>query len=126
VCDEWLNSREAFFEWAVKNGYEDGLEIEKIDNDGDYSPENCRFITHFENQHNRQPTRRTNASGYNGISHIKKGKPGYRAYITSMTISGKKSIHIGCYHTKKAALEARNKYIRDNNLPHQQQDYHGE
>lgn len=52
VCAEW-QSFQNFFEWAMQSGYEDGLEIDRIDNDGDYSPENCRWITHQENCRNR-------------------------------------------------------------------------
>ena len=51
VCDEWF-SYSAFEEWALGNGYQCGLEIDRIDNDGDYSPDNCRWITHAENLQN--------------------------------------------------------------------------
>lgn len=45
VCDEWLNSFEAFRDWALQNGYQDGLSIERIDVNGNYCPANCCFIT---------------------------------------------------------------------------------
>ena len=48
VCDEWLKF-ENFYEWAIKNGYKEGLSIDRIDNDGEYSPKNCRWITIEEN-----------------------------------------------------------------------------
>ena len=44
VCDEWRNNTEKFIEWAVNNGYELGLTIERYDTDKGYSPENCTFI----------------------------------------------------------------------------------
>lgn len=49
LCDEWLNSPETFIKWAYSNGYAQGLEIDRIDNDGDYTPDNCRFIPHMIN-----------------------------------------------------------------------------
>lgn len=53
ICAEWINNSSAFIEWAILNGYSEELEIDRIDNDGDYSPENCRWVTHEENCRNR-------------------------------------------------------------------------
>lgn len=52
VCDEWRKSFLSFREWALSNGYKKGLEIDRINNDGDYEPNNCRFVTHTENMRN--------------------------------------------------------------------------
>lgn len=49
VCDEWVNNSRAFVLWALENGYKPGLTIDRIDNDGDYEPGNCRFVTRSEN-----------------------------------------------------------------------------
>ena len=57
VCDEWLQDYNKFESWALENGYKPGLAIDRIDNDGDYSPENCRFITPAENNQNRCTSR---------------------------------------------------------------------
>lgn len=55
VCDEWL-SYPSFYEWAISNGYEKGLSIDRIDNNGNYSPQNCRFTTMKEQQRNKRNT----------------------------------------------------------------------
>ncbi len=49
VCQEWANSFEAFYKWAMAHGYADNLQIDRIDNDGDYTPDNCRWIPQSEN-----------------------------------------------------------------------------
>lgn len=53
VCDEWKNNSSAFFDWALSHGYKDDLQIDRIDNNGDYEPSNCRFVTLQENCRNR-------------------------------------------------------------------------
>lgn len=49
VCDEWDKSYLKFKEWALQNGYKDNLTIDRINNDGNYEPSNCQWITLSEN-----------------------------------------------------------------------------
>jgi hypothetical protein len=55
ICDEWITF-EPFMEWAIANGYKDGLQIDRINNNGDYCPSNCHFVTPKENSRNRSTT----------------------------------------------------------------------
>ncbi len=56
MCDEWKNFIN-FYTWAVNNGYTDALTIDRIDNKGPYSPENCRFISNNVQQLNKSNSR---------------------------------------------------------------------
>ncbi len=63
VCKEWADSFECFFAWAMKAGYQKGLQIDRADNDGDYCPENCRWVTRSQNQNNRSTNRFIECNG---------------------------------------------------------------
>jgi len=54
VCKEWKTEFIIFYKWALKNGYQEGLEIDRINNSGNYEPKNCHFVTHAENCQNRR------------------------------------------------------------------------
>lgn len=49
VCKEWHDNFEAFYKWAVAHGYKEGLSIDRINSDGDYSPSNCQWLTPADN-----------------------------------------------------------------------------
>lgn len=62
VCSEWKRF-EPFRAWAEANGYASDLELDRIDNDGNYSPENCRWVSHIEQSLNRRATVRLSDGG---------------------------------------------------------------
>ena len=56
VCDDWLKSFENFRYWAINNGYSDDLTIDRIDTNGNYEPQNCRWIPFRDQVKNRRNT----------------------------------------------------------------------
>ena len=64
ICEQW-NEFTKFKEWAVSTGYSSGLEIDRIDNDAGYSPENCRWVSRLENMRNTRTNRVVFAFGEN-------------------------------------------------------------
>lgn len=66
VFNEWLNNPRLFEEWAINNGYSDNLTIDRIDENKDYCPENCRWIT-LENNSKYKST--TSLIEVNGVIH---------------------------------------------------------
>lgn len=55
-----------FKKWALSNGYAPGLEIDRINNNGNYEPGNCRFVSHSVNNRNKR-MRRDNTTGFTGV-----------------------------------------------------------
>lgn len=54
ICKEWLDDFNKFYEWSINNGYKKELSIDRIDVDGDYEPNNCRWITNLQQQNNKR------------------------------------------------------------------------
>ena len=54
VCDEWRHDFRAFVEWSLHNGYADDLFIDRIDDNGNYEPANCRWVTKMVNNNNKR------------------------------------------------------------------------
>ena len=110
VCDEWKNDFKSFYDWSILNGYEDELSIDRIDNDGNYCPENCRWTTKtIQARNTRIP--KNNSSGYKGV-YFNKRRGKYQAHI----VVNKKSIYLGSFPTPVEAGIAYNNYIIENNL----------
>lgn len=63
VCDEWKKSFETFLDWAKKSGYSDGLSLERNDVNGNYEPDNCKWIALNEQSLNKRTSHRITAFG---------------------------------------------------------------
>ena len=69
ICNEWLNKENGFinfYNWAINNGYKDNLTIDRINNNGDYKPNNCRWVSQKQQSNNR---RTNHYITYNGETH---------------------------------------------------------
>lgn len=108
VCDEWLDMRN-FAKWADENGFKKGLQLDRIDNDGNYDPSNCRFISLRENSLNKNRLRVDNSTGYWGVKIVKKNEK-YDSYVGYK----RKIYRIGSFHTAVEAALARDLYIMTN------------
>lgn len=63
ICNEWVNNFECFYNWAIKNGYKTGLTIDRINVNGNYCPENCRWVDNIVQQNNRRNNHRITYNG---------------------------------------------------------------
>lgn len=109
VCNEWINNPPHFIEWVLKNGWKEGLEIDRENNDGNYSPENCRFVTHKENIHNQRLLQSNNTSGYRGVTYYRN----YEKWLAQICINGK-SKNLGYFNSPIDAAVAYDKAVPDN------------
>ena len=110
ICDEWKNDFMSFYNWAMSNGYSDELSIDRIDNDENYCPENCRWTTRTIQNRNRR-IHTNNTSGFKGVCYYKRDG-NYQTYVKIKY----KKIHLGYFPTAVEGAIAYNNYIIENNL----------
>lgn len=111
VCERWL-SIENFIE-DMHPTFKEGLSIDRIDVNGNYSPDNCRWVTKEIQSRNTRLLMCTNLSGYRGVHLIKSSKR-WRALVGV----NKKQIHLGVFETAIEAAKAYDAYVIENNLEH--------
>ena len=97
VCEEWQKEPQAFIQWALNNGYKEGLSIDRINVNGNYEPDNCRW-TDSETQCLNQRIRKDNKTGYKGIYY---SKGVYRVQIRR----NKERYYFGSYKTLPEAVK---------------------
>ena len=105
VCDEWKNNFQAFAEWAIAHGYASNLEIDRIDSNGNYCPENCRWIDHKDNSRNRG-VKRLNKTGVTGVTW-RKARSGDGGSWRAVIVVDGKNISLGTYANFDDAVAAR-------------------
>ena len=110
VCEEWLDVKN-FIE-DMYPSYMEGFTLDRIDNDKGYSPDNCRWADATTQAINKR-IKKTNTSGFVGINlELRCCK-----WVARVSIAGKEN-WIGSFKTIEEAVQARDNYIIENNLPH--------
>lgn len=111
VCERWLDIKN-FIE-DMYPSFEQGLSLDRMDVDGNYSKENCRWATRNIQQRNTRKICSKNTSGYRGVTFDKKTNK----WKTQIVVNGK-IIYLGYFIDKTDAAKAYDKYVIDNNLEH--------
>lgn len=101
VCAEWSSSYEAFRDWAISSGYQDGLEIDRRDPNGGYDPKNCRWATRSQQMQNTNKRADAKTSSFKGVSLFRLSMK-WRAQISH----NKKNYHLGLFGTEQEAAAA--------------------
>jgi len=108
VCREWLDNSDSFVDWSLANGFKRELQIDRINNDGAYSPENCRWVTPTDNLMNK----RTNTTDYVKLTRIcrtcKVEKPLTDFHVDKSKSMGRRYECRVCYNLKRRGEQLMN------------------
>lgn len=110
VCPEW-DTYLIFKEWALANGFQENLSIDRIDNNKGYSPDNCRWVDRCTQSQNTRLLSISNTTGYRGVW------PEYSKYCASITVN-KITYRLGTFESPKEAAKAYDTFVLENNLIH--------
>ncbi len=113
VCNIWQNDFNAFKVWALDNGYNSLLTIDRINNDDIYKPSNCRWTNAYIQAQNTRKLRSNNTSGYRGVSWHKNTNK----WATQIHSFGKR-INLGKFKDKIEAALAYDNYVLSNATNH--------
>lgn len=110
VCDEWKNNPSAFYEWSLANGYDESLTIDRINNNENYEPSNCRWVTMTVQNRNKDKPK-ANKSGYKGVCF----KQRENKWAANIRYEGKQK-HLGYFNTAEEAFEVYKTFVIENNM----------
>lgn len=105
MCSEWFNDFESFNNWSIKNGYTNKLQIDRIDNNGNYDPSNCRWVTEEINANKRRSTFYIDVSG---------DKKPLKYYLRSIGLAHKYSLFYRRLTVNKESFETIKNRVYDN------------
>jgi hypothetical protein len=111
MCNEWLHDSTAFINWAMSHGYKEGLQINRINNDGNYEPSNCKFSDRPEQTQNTRLLMVTNTSGYRGVSRK------HNKWVVQIGWNRKK-YKLGSFDVLEKAAQVYNDFVVKNNTYH--------
>ena len=111
MCDNWRTNFKEFESWALSNGYSDNLSIDRIDNDGNYEPSNCRWATYSTQAKNTKRLRADNKTGFRGVVFVD------NKFLSQITVN-KQRYNLGRYETAEKAAEAYDSFVIENELEH--------
>ena len=109
ICDRWLDVKN-FIE-DMYPSYQEGLTIDRINNDGNYEPSNCRWATKEVQCRNTRKLSSRNITGYRGIVFQ------YNKFNARISVDNKK-IYLGTFNNDINAAKAYDNYVIENNLEH--------
>lgn len=107
VCQEWQDSYESFRDWALANGYSDGLELDRREANGGYEPGNCRWATRTQQMRNTRKRRDGRTSKFKGVSKHSQN----RGRWIAQAHENKRSLNLGSFGTELEAALAYDDYV---------------
>lgn len=112
VCEEWLDVRN-FVAWCdLTHPNIEGYTLDRIDVNGNYEPSNCRWADTLTQRLNQRIST-SNTSGFVGVDF----RPSENKYVARITVLGER-VYLGYFDSIEEAVQARDNYITQNNLPH--------
>lgn len=106
ICQEWLDKPDAFISWALINGFRRELQIDRRDNDGPYSPDNCRWVSAQIQQRNRRNNVTNFEKGTRICNQCKEEKPLEDFHRNKAMPEGRSYICKSCLRKKRRKKQA--------------------